>query len=339
MSASPQQEQQSQGVAAELPVEQMPVEQAQGEQAMAEQQPAPTPPAPAPLPVTPLPVAPPPAAPPASVPPAVATSPRRSPDFGGPAYSRHIRLAAVLRSCTEQPDLIRDLLGLEMIAETLGLPALAVERMMSARASVRRRLARRVRERLGLTLEHLACAASLPEDSQDLAVAAQYFAVAIRLAGTRRVMSRAAFHALNERWGDNAVAFGLARQTLLDRHAEVLAEYQQEEAVSPTDLRLFVRSLAAHGHAGAPLVALRLGLPVALATAPVANIDLALETGLPDVAAAALAQVQQENAGSNGVAGYPSNDDEAAWRDDATREADTSAVAEIPAKPDSTEAA
>lgn len=325
MSASP--EQQPKTGAAVLPVEQTQVEQTQVEQAFAEQPPASAPPAPAPPRVAQAAVA---------SPPAVATSPRRSRDFGGPGYSRHIRLAAVLRSCAERPDLIRDLLGLDTIAEVLGLPALAVDRMMSARASVRRRVARRVRERLGLTLEHLACAASLPDDTQDLALAAQYFAVAIRLAGTRRVMSRAAFHALNERWGEGAVAFGLARQTLLDRHAEVLAEYQQEEAGSPTDLRLFVRSLAAHGHAGAPLVALRLGLPVALATAPVANLDLALETGLPDVAAAALAQVQTSFGGPGSL---PSNDDEAAWRADATQEADLADAADLPATPDSTEAA
>ena len=329
MSASPRQDPEPQAdafVPAQEQVfsEEASTEEASTAQALPEQPRAPSPP-PAPIP-------------PAAAPLAYATSPRRSRDFGGPAYSRHIRLAVVLQGCSEQPDLLRDLLGLEMLSEVLGLPPMALDRMMSARPSVRRRLSRRIREKLGLTLEHLACASSLPEDTQDLALAARYFAVAIRLAGTRRVMSRASFHALNERWGAGAVAFGLARQALLDRHAEVLAEYQLEEVTSPTDLRLFVRSLAAHGHAGAPLVALRLGLPVALATAPVANLDLALETGLPDVAAAALAQVQEE-VSRHGSGSLPSNDDEAEWRADASREAELPGAAELPANPDSTEAA
>jgi hypothetical protein len=319
MSVSHQQEPQPEGSgdgeAAAAPVEQNSTEQSPGA----------LPPARAPTPAAP--------------PPAFTTSPRRSPDFGGQAYTRHIRLAAVLSSCSEQPDLLRELLGPEMIAELLGLPIPAVEKMMSSRPSVRRRLSRRIRERLGLTLEHLACAPSLPRDARDLVLAARYFAVAIRLAGTRRVMSRASFHALNERWGANAVSFGFAQQALLDRHAEVLADYQLEDVVSPTDMRLFVRSLAAHGHAGAPLVALRLGLPVALATARVANLDLALETGLPDVAAAALAEVLGKAPHRDGSDEPPSNDDEAAWLDDATRDVDSPTAPDLPVNPDSTEAA
>jgi hypothetical protein len=264
-----------------------------------------------------------------------APSPRRSTDFGGAGHTRQIRLAAILRSCSEQPDLLFDLLGIDMIADALALPPTAVQRMMEARASVRRRFSRRVRERMGLSLNHLEAARALPDDPEDLMRAARLFAVAIRLAGTKRVMSRVAFQALNERWGADAVAFGFAQQTILDPHAEVLAEYKHDEAPNLTDLRLFVRSLAAHGHAGAAIVALKLALPVTLATAPVANLDLALETGLPTIAAAALATLDAgpppEGAIRSGVMG--SGDNEAAWQADASREDDPSA------NPDSTEAA
>jgi hypothetical protein len=260
-----------------------------------------------------------------------AQSPRRTPDFGGAGHTRHIRLAAILRSCSEQPDLLVDLLGIDMIADALALPPAAVQRMMEARASVRRRFARRVRERMGLSLDHLHAAFTLPDDTEELLRAAHLFAVSIRLAGTKRVMSRVAFQALNDRWGADAVAFGFAQQPILDRHVVVLAEYKHDDVPNLTDLRLFVRSLAAHGHGGAAIVALKLGLPVTLATAPVANLDLALETGLPTIAAAALAAIGDgpPPQGTADIAG----DDEAAWKADASDDQDPLS------NPDSTEAA
>lgn len=270
-----------------------------------------------------------PSAPPA--PPAPAYSPRRSTDFGGAGHTRQIRLAAVLRSCSEQPDLLFDLLGIDMIADALALPPTAVQRMMEARASVRRRFARRVRDRMGLSPDHLEAARSLPDDPQELLRAARLFAVSIRLAGTRRVMSRGAVQALKERWGADAVAFGFAQQPILDRHADVLSEYKHDEAPNLTDLRLFVRSLAAHGHRGAAIVALKLGLPVTLATAPVANLDLALETGLPTIAAAALTALGKAPP-PDGAADRTGNN-EADWQADASEDEQASS------NPDSTEAA
>jgi hypothetical protein len=260
-----------------------------------------------------------------------AQSPRRSTDFGGPGHTRHIRLAAILRSCSEQPDLLFDLLGIDMMADALALPPAAVQRMMEARASVRRRFARRVRERMGLSLDHLHAALTLPDDPQELLRAAHLFGVAIRLAGTRRVMSRIAFQALNDRWGADAVTFGFAQQPILDPHAEVLTEYKHDDVPNLTDLRLFVRSLAAHGHGGAAIVALKLGLPVTLATARVANLDLALETGLPTIAAAALAAL--------GEAPPPDHATNAARNDEAAWEVDASDDQDPPSNPDSTEAA
>jgi len=240
--------------------------------------------------------------------------PRRSEDFDTRTHNRHLRLAAVLDGCSEQPDFLFYLVGIEKIAETLSLPPAVIQRMTQARPSVRRRLAKRARMRLGLTAHHLEAARQLPDDPNEFKTAAHFFAVAIRVAGIHRVMPRAAFQALNDRYGVEAVTFGMSKQTLLGPHAEVLAEYQEEETPSGTDLRLFVRSLAAKGHAGAAIAALKLDLPVSLATTQVANIDLALETGLPDVALAALTSISER------ALEAVSADDEAAWQSDAVQD-------------------
>jgi len=240
-------------------------------------------------------------------------SPRRSEDFDTSAHNRHLRLAAVLDSCSEQPDFLFYLVGIERIAQALSLPPAVIQRMTEARPSVRRRLAKRARMRLGLSAHHLEAARHLPDDPEALRTAAHFFAVAIRVAGIHRVMPRAAFQALNDRYGVEAVAFGMSKQTLLGPHAEILSDYHQDQTPSQTDLRLFVRSLAALGHAGAAIVALRLDLPVSLATAQVANIDLALETGLPKVALSALTLISQTLEAVN-------TEDEAAWRADASHD-------------------
>lgn len=266
---------------------------------------------------------------------------RRSENFDTRTHSRHRRLASMLDSCSEQPDFLFDLVGVDRIAEALSIPAAAVQRMMEARPGVRRRLAKRARLRLGLSMHHLEAARHLPDDPGELLRAAHYFAIAIRMAGTRRVMPRAAFQALSDRYGAEAVAFGISKQTLLGPNAEILAEYQQDETPSTTDLRLFVRSLAALGHAGAAIVALKLGLPVSLATAQVANIDLALETRLPEVALSALDSV------SDGALKAVNAADEAAWQSDASQDGGTGEDGsrdnypdeEPSSSPDSTEAA
>lgn len=241
-------------------------------------------------------------------------SPRRSLDFGGPAHRRRIRLEAILRSCSEQPDWLIELLGVEAIADALELPLAAIERMLSARPSVRRRFARHAREALGLSPHHLEAGRFVPQNAEELLRAALFFAVAIRLAGTRRVMPRAAFQELTQLYGADAVAFAFDNQRHLAEHAEILAEYHEETTPSETDLRLFVRSLAAHGNAAAPIVAIKLGFPASLATAPVANLDLALETGLPALAAAALA-----HAGELLPPEAP-DENEAAWKADASED-------------------
>jgi hypothetical protein len=254
--------------------------------------------------------------------PSLPASPRKAADFGGAVHRRQIRLEATLRSCCEQPDYLVELFGIDGIAEVLGLPAAAVERMIGARPSVRRRFAMRIRSVTGISLANLEAARFIPEGEDELMRAALHFAVAIRLAGTRRVLPRAAYQELNERYGVDAVAFAFERQRHLAEHAEILAEYREEETPSRTDLRLFVRSLAAHGNAAAPIVAIKLGFPASLATAPVANIDLALETGLPALAAAALA-----HAGRRLPPEAPARN-EAAWHADASEDLDAAPAAE-----------
>jgi hypothetical protein len=241
-------------------------------------------------------------------------SPRSAPEFGSPAHRRQIRLEAILRSCSEQPDLLVELLGIDTISDALGLPRAAVERMIAARPSVRRRFARRVREAMGLSPRHLEAARFATQNVEELMRAALCFAVAIRLAGMRRVMPRAAFLELTRLYGADSVAFAFEHQRHLAEHAEILAEYREETTPSATDLRLFVRSLAAYGDAAAPVVAIKLGFPASLATVPVANIDLALETGLPALAAAALA-----HAGGLLPPEAPEAN-ETAWREDASQD-------------------
>lgn len=265
--------------------------------------------------------------------------PLRSESFDTPAHNRHLRLAGVLEGCSERPAFLFHLVGVEKIAETLSIPPATVERMIVARASVRVRLAKRVRKRLGLSGDHLEAARRLPDDPQELLKAVLFFAVAIRVAGVRRVMPRATFQALNHRYGVDAVAFGMSRQTLLGPHADILSDYVENDTPSNMDLRLFVRSLAASGHSGAAIVALKLGLPVALATAKVADIELARETGLPEVALAALELISKRAMDAVSAA------DEAAWQSDASEDVARDDPSEDgapdlePSSPDSTEAA
>ncbi len=251
------------------------------------------------------------------------------------ADTRRIRLDAILRGSCELPDLLFGLLGTEAMAEAFDLPPSAIERIRQARPGVRRRFAKRLRARFGLRLDQIKAARTVPDDAAEVTRAAYFFAVAIRLAGTRRVLSREDRHGLNERYGADAVGFALQSRATLTPHLEVLDEYRTEDPPTEADLRLFVRSLAAHGHPGAAAVALKLSLPVALATAKVINLDLALETGLPEVAAAAVASVVARQAPS----GAPGEPDGEAHDVIAPDPEDPAGDANLPAPPDSPAAA
>ncbi len=209
---------------------------------------------------------------------------------------RHRRLGAVLRGACEDPDTLMTILGPERIAAMLALPESAIAGMAMGRPALRRRFGRHLRKRIGLTRLQVAAAKELPGDLRVLVYGIYLFATTIRLAGTPRILPRTRIRELAAEYGEEPLGFALAQRALLRDSAEALATVITGEPPSETDQRLFVRALAAHGHPGAACIALMLGLPVSLATRHVEDRFDAVITGLPTLAARALAHIRDNSA-------------------------------------------
>lgn len=212
------------------------------------------------------------------------------------AHPRHRRLAAILRGACEDPDTLVAVLGHERIADLLGLPESAISSLSGARPTLRRRFAEHLRRRIGLSRLQVAAARELPDDLRELVYGIYLFATTLRLADTPRILSRARMRALAASYGEEPLSFALTQRALLRDSAQALREVITGEPPSETDQRLFVRALAAHGHPAAACTALMLGLPVSLATRDVENRFDAVITGLPTLAARALAHIREKGA-------------------------------------------
>lgn len=212
------------------------------------------------------------------------------------AHPRHRRLAATLRGACEDPDALVSLLGHERIAGLLGLPESAISSLNGARPALRRRFALHLRRRIGLTRLQVAAARELPDDLRELVYGIYLFATTLRLADTPRILPRERMRALAASYGEEPLSFALAQRALLRDSAQALREVVTGEPPSETDQRLFIRALAAHGHPAAACIALMLGLPVSLATRDVENRFDAVITGLPTLAARALAHIREKGA-------------------------------------------
>lgn len=226
-------------------------------------------------------------------------SPRLTTDDGDSGHPRHRRVPIILESACEDPSALLALLGEARIAALTGLPEAAISNFAHARASLQRRFAARLRERLGLTRRQVAAARRIPGDPAIIMRAIGFFATTMRLADTPRVMGRDAMRRLAERYGEEALSFALVQKPLLTQSIEALREFIAEPPVSDADKRMFVRALAAHGHDGAACVALLLDLPVDIATRGFADRFDAVITGLPTLAARALTRVIGDHAAAH----------------------------------------
>jgi hypothetical protein len=212
------------------------------------------------------------------------------------AHPRHRRVASVLRGACEDPDTLVNLLGHERIADLLGLPESAISTLNSSRPALRRRFALHLRRRIGLTRLQVSAAKELPDDLRELVYGIYLFATTIRLADTPRILPRERMRALAASYGEEPLSFALTQRALLRDSAAALREVITGEPPSETDQRLFIRALAAHGHPAAACIALMLGLPVSLATRTIEDRFDAVITGLPTLAARALAHIREKGA-------------------------------------------
>ncbi|MGY6570215.1 MAG: hypothetical protein ACXIVE_14565 [Salinarimonas sp.] len=255
------------------------------------------------------------------------------------AHPRHRRLGALLRGACEDPQTLVAVLGQERIAVLLNLPESAVIAMTNGRPALRRRFATLLRRRIGLTRLQVAAARELPDDLRELVYGIYLFATTLRLADTPRILPRERMRALAASYGEEPLSFALAQRALLRDSAQALREVVTGEPPSETDQRLFIRALAAHGHPAAACIALMLGLPVSLATRDVENRFDAVITGLPTLAARALAHIHEKGAPplpgpdwrQNAAAGTDSDSiarQEDEWRRDADAEAAENTLAE-----------
>ncbi|TVR08114.1 MAG: hypothetical protein EA385_10740 [Salinarimonadaceae bacterium] len=192
----------------------------------------------------------------------------------------------LLVEATESPEAILELVGPERAAAAMQLPRGSIEAILQARPAARRRFARRLRERLGLSCAAVAAAAALPDDA-GLARAVRLFGVALRLTGEPRVLPRERRRELAREYGEEAVGFALPQRARLAPYEKALEEIvgADDEAA---DAELFVAALAAGENPVATAAALRLGLAPPASGKPVTDVFGAPIETLPAVAADAL---------------------------------------------------
>ncbi|MCC5979114.1 MAG: hypothetical protein JJU21_13710 [Salinarimonas sp.] len=251
-------------------------------------------------------------------------SPRMTGRDDAAGHPRHRRVPIILESACEDPAALFALLGEARIASLTGFPEAAIGSFARARPDLQRRFATRLREQLGLTRRQVAAARRVPGDPQLVMRAVGFFATTMRLADTPRVMNRDTMRRLTTMYGEEALSFALVQKPLLAQSIESLREFITEPPISDADKRMFVRALAAHGHEGAPVVALLIDLPVEIATRGFADRFDAVITGLPTLAARALTRVietyQDDDNRQSGHSAMPSPEDisaaEAQWRED-----------------------
>ena len=243
-------------------------------------------------------------------------------------HPRHRRIPIILESACEDPSALIALLGEARIASLTGFPEAAISSFTRSRTNLQRRFAARMRERLGLSRRQVAASRRIPADTSIILRAVSFFATTMRLADTPRVVSRETMRRNAAEYGEEALAFALIQKPLLGQSIEALREFISEPPISDADKRMFVRALAAHGHDGAPAIALLLDLPVEIATRGFADRFDAVITGLPTLAARALTRVTEDMAGKArasaatdaGHSAMPSPEDisaaEAQWRED-----------------------
>ncbi len=216
-------------------------------------------------------------------------------------HPRHRRIPTIIESACEDPSALVGLLGEERIAALTGFPEAAISNLVHSRADLQRRFAARLRQRLGLSRRQVAAARRIPGDPALVTRAIRFFATTMRLADTPRVVSRETMRRNAELYGEEALAFALVQKPLLGQSIEALREFITEPPISDADKRMFVRALAAHGHDGAPALALLLDLPVETATRGFSDRFDAVITGLPTLAARALTRVMEDTADERGT--------------------------------------